>query len=69
MRPRPSWVAGLGAEWAVAKNWTLKTDYMHVGFGGVSTTATAGIPAANNPLTTKSNLNADIVRVGVNYKF
>jgi len=70
------WTVGAGVEYAVAGQWTLKAEYLHVDVGSVS--ASAG--ATNLPppppsgltgavMTTSSRLTADIGRVGLNYRF
>jgi outer membrane immunogenic protein len=72
------WTAGGGIEYAIAPHWSLKAEYLHLDFG--SATASAG--ATNQPppalcpcgftdavLTASTRLRADIVRVGLNYKF
>jgi outer membrane immunogenic protein len=55
------WVAGLGLEFAFADNWTAKAEYLRLNLG--DTTYNTGV----------SNLvignSANIVRLGLNYKF
>jgi opacity protein-like surface antigen len=74
---RPGWVAGVGAEWAVARTWTVKLEYLH--FGLESEAFSGGHfsllgPGANNPVSsvvaaTQSGLSIDTVRVGFNHNF
>ena len=58
------WTAGGGVEYAVADHWTVKAEYLHVGFGNrtVDNLSTFGYG-----LVFKNQL--DIARVGINYKF
>jgi len=68
------WVAGVGAEWGFARNWTARVEYLHldvegatwgfatpIGPGGIAGT---GIFAVN-----EGRLTIDTVRAGVNYLF
>jgi opacity protein-like surface antigen len=74
---RPGWVAGVGAEWAVARTWTVKLEYLR--FGLESEAFSGGHfsllgPGANNPVSsvvaaTQSGLSIDTVRVGFNHNF
>jgi outer membrane immunogenic protein len=66
------WTIGGGAEWMLTRNWTVKAEYLYVDFGHVSASAnvTDGLlPPANSLLTTSSDLTAQIMRVGINYRF
>jgi opacity protein-like surface antigen len=74
---RPGWVAGVGAEWAIARTWTVKLEYLH--FGLESEAFSGGHfsllgPGSNNPVSssvtaTQSGLSIDTVRVGFNHNF
>jgi outer membrane immunogenic protein len=67
-------VVGGGVEWALWRNWSVKTEYLFVNFGSVSTsaslcaTAIGACPGAN-VLTHSVDLKANIARVGLNYQF
>jgi outer membrane immunogenic protein len=76
------WTVGGGVEWAFAENWTFKVEYLFVDlFSGVAcnhgyscgydsptvTNIIPNIPAVNSSQTVQ--LNENIVRVGVNWKF
>ena len=66
------WTAGVGGEWKVTPNWSLKLEYLHVGLPGNSTTMVAVIPPSTPNVTTVyryNNQDYDIVRFGVNYQF
>jgi outer membrane immunogenic protein len=67
------YVVGGGAEWALDRQWSLKTEYLFLNFGSISTSVsdlnTPGSGFGNNALATKVDLDAQIVRVGLNHKF
>jgi outer membrane immunogenic protein len=78
---RPGWVVGAGVEWAFARTWTVKLEYLH--FDTASETLSGGhfnflIPASGgNPsyqasssvTASQSDLTIDTVRVGFNHTF
>jgi opacity protein-like surface antigen len=74
---RPGWVVGAGIEWAVARTWTVKLEYLH--FDTTSETLSSGHfsllgPGVNNPTSAtvtanQGNLTIDTVRVGFNHTF
>jgi opacity protein-like surface antigen len=81
---RAGWVAGVGAEWAFARTWTLKLEYLH--FDTESETINAGHfsyltppiagPPPVGPQTSSSSvtfsqggLTIDTVRIGFNHTF
>jgi outer membrane immunogenic protein len=75
-RMRVGWVAGLGVEWAIARTWTVKLEYLH--FDTEAETLSGGHftfigPAATNPsaslAASQGNLTIDTVRVGFNHTF
>lgn len=66
------WVATAGVEYPIALNWTIDGQYEYVNFGSVTangfiTCGGAGC-AKRSPISTAANLNASIVRFGINYK-
>ena len=67
------YVVGGGAEWALDRQWSLKAEYLFLNFGSISTSVsdlnTPGSGFGNNALATKVDLDAQIVRVGLNHKF
>jgi outer membrane immunogenic protein len=77
---RIGWTIGGGAELALSRNWSLKAEYLHVGFGSVRAsssvfcgpsvaaqcTSGGGLP---NSLVSSGDLSADIMRFGLNYRF
>jgi opacity protein-like surface antigen len=74
---RPGWVVGAGIEWAVARTWTVKLEYLH--FDTTSETLSSGHfsllgPGLNNQTSasvtaSQANLTIDTVRVGFNHTF
>jgi outer membrane immunogenic protein len=59
---RTGWTAGGGIEYAVTGNWTVRAEYLHVGFSDKTAVDPTGYAFAFKN-------SADIGRVGVNYKF
>jgi outer membrane immunogenic protein len=69
---KAGWTVGGGVEFALWQRWTAKVEYLHTDFGSVSTTLTTSkipVVAGPNVMTTSADLQADLVRVGLNYKF
>jgi opacity protein-like surface antigen len=73
---RPGWVVGAGVEWAFARTWTVKLEYLH--FDTVSETLNAGhfnasttplIQASPSVTASQGDLTIDTVRVGFNHTF
>jgi outer membrane immunogenic protein len=62
---RVGFIYGGGAEWAFARAWSVKAEYLRTDLGDK---ATYGVPAF--PLVENVSLkNVNIVRVGLNYRF
>ena len=58
------WTAGAGVEYAFsATNWSMKFEYLYVDLG------TATCDAAHCGTSTNADFQANIVRLGVNYRF
>ncbi len=67
---RTALVIGAGAEWALAPRWTLRAEYLHADFGALSTTGvTTYLDTTSNAITSTAHLSADVVRVGLAYRF
>jgi opacity protein-like surface antigen len=74
-RLRAGWTAGAGVEWAFARTWTVKLEYLH--FDTQAELMTGGrfnfVSAFNQSSTAltaqTSNLTLDTVRIGVNHTF
>ncbi len=67
---RAGWVIGGGIEAALSAKWTLKAEYLYADFGSAATTATVlgNVPGASNQLGFSTQLKANIVRLGLDYK-
>jgi outer membrane immunogenic protein len=65
------WAAGGGVEWAFLPNWTLRAEYLHLQFDGVTEdrSKSGSIPGVFVTSHVSSNTGIDVVRVGVNYLF
>lgn len=63
------WTLGGGLEYAILKNWTVRTEYLYMDLGSESAIAASGVP--NPPFRVGYNwqTTAHILNIGVNYKF
>ncbi len=70
VNPR-GWAAGGGVEWAFLPNWTLRAEYLHLQFDGVTEDRSKSgiIPSLFITSHVSSNVGVDLVRVGMNYLF
>ena len=57
------WTAGAGVEWAFAANWSTKVEYLYTDLGKSTCSA------ASCGVDTDVAFKANIVRVGLNYRF
>jgi outer membrane immunogenic protein len=59
------WTLGGGVEYKIARDWSIKAEYLHFDFGSKNATLTVGggVFSYNNDLT------VDTVKVGINYLF
>jgi outer membrane immunogenic protein len=63
------WVLGVGAEWLVVGNWSLKTEYLHYDLGKHTVSFSDATFAANGAsLEATFKNHDDIVRMGINYR-
>ena len=65
------WAAGGGVEWAFLPNWTLRAEYLHLQFDGITEDRSVQgvvVPVLINTHVS-SSVGVDLVRVGVNYLF
>jgi outer membrane immunogenic protein len=58
----PGWIVGAGVEYALAKNWSVRAEYLHVDLG--RHTWFEGAPWESSSL-----LTSDTLRFGVNFRF
>jgi outer membrane immunogenic protein len=72
---KAGYAIGGGVEAGLWNNWTVKAEYLYVNFGRVSTTSSnfaAFVPAQafpTNVFTHSAELTANLLRLGVNYRF
>jgi outer membrane immunogenic protein len=62
------WTVGTGIEYALSRNWSLKGEYLYVGFPKQTASQfNPGFPAYTG--LAAANLNVSIARAGINYRF
>jgi outer membrane immunogenic protein len=59
------WTAGLGVEYALFTNWSVKAEYLYADLGK----STCAAPTCNPGADVTTTFKANIVRLGVNYRF
>ena len=66
-------VVGGGVEAAVWNGWSIKAEYLYADFGATSTNSnnfvSSGVAIPATSFTHSDNLKANILRVGINYRF
>ena len=71
-RFRLGWTVGAGLEYAYARNWTVRAEYMYVDLGTSSANMVINSsPHAPEytPFATSYDMNAHILRAGLSYRF
>jgi outer membrane immunogenic protein len=71
------WTAGGGIEYAVARSWSVKVEYLHYDLGSMTYASTplanldspGGAPFTTINVSSMANFKGDLVRVGLNYQF
>jgi hypothetical protein len=62
-----------GGEAAVWNGWSIKAEYLYADFGATSTNSnnfvSSGVAIPATSFTHSDNLKANILRVGINYRF
>jgi len=71
---KAGYVIGAGIEYGFASNWTLKGEYLHMGFGNVGSSVGSLVSSRTGVIggdmfTHSANLTVDSARIGVNYRF
>jgi len=66
---RAGYAVGGGVEVPLTDRLSVKADYLHVDFADAAGAVTANSGTAGQVFTHSSNLRADIVRAGLNYRF
>jgi len=63
------WLAGVGFEYAVTNNWTVKLEYDYLGLENRTFIVPAGAPFLVGDTFTTNNRNVQMVKFGFNYLF
>jgi outer membrane immunogenic protein len=63
------YTAGVGAEYAITNNWSVKAEYMHIWLTGSTLNPLANTGFSQTKHIAKIKPGMDIGRVGLNYKF
>jgi outer membrane immunogenic protein len=63
------WTAGGGVEYAIAKCWTIKAEYLFINLGSESVIANPAIPNPPFEEGYSWKTTANIFNIGLNYKF
>ncbi|HEY4142581.1 MAG TPA: outer membrane beta-barrel protein, partial [Pseudolabrys sp.] len=64
------WTLGAGFEMMIARDWSLKAEYLYYDLGSVSYTSTMSTFLVGTPaIQTSARFNGNIARAGVNYHF
>jgi len=70
---KTGWVAGGGMEFALCKHWSVRPEYLHASFGnasGVGTPLTTSLGSfSTSVFQHRADLNTDLVRLALNYRF
>ena len=61
------WAAGIGGAYAVNENWSVRGEWLYTDFGTVRNTWVT--PNGYAAFTTEADTRANLLRVGVDYKF
>jgi opacity protein-like surface antigen len=75
-RLRAGWTAGAGVEWAFARTWTVKLEYLHfdtqselLSSGRLNYAVLPNFQSSSSVTAQTSNLTLDTVRIGLNHTF
>jgi outer membrane immunogenic protein len=67
---KSGWVAGLGAEYMLARNWSVRAEWLHIDLGTISDSlSTVGSSGTIQTAVWSRTERFDQFRVGVNYLF
>lgn len=66
-KTKTGWIAGVGAAYAFANNWSVKGEWLYADFGSISTTVAS--PQGFAGMTTEAKVKTNILRIGVDYRF
>jgi outer membrane immunogenic protein len=70
-RTLTNWAAGGGFEYGIAKNWSLKAEYLYLGVGGRvrDCAQVGGFPPGTIDCSSTKTSGVNTIKVGVNYHF
>jgi outer membrane immunogenic protein len=67
------YAVGAGLEYAIDKNWSIRGEYLHMGFGGQDYDGTGDLTMGGATASIGAHAHVksdyDIARIGVNYRF
>jgi outer membrane immunogenic protein len=66
---RTGWIGGIGLEYAIVSNISVKFEYLHADFGGGTYFSTPINIGGGNVATRVVDLKDDLVRAGLNWRF
>jgi outer membrane immunogenic protein len=74
---KTGYAVGVGGEWMLNPNWTVRAEYLHYGFDGSTGSVPFVVPVGNGctPVgacgwnVSTSRLQFDTIRLGFSYKF
>ncbi len=68
---RTGWAAGVGLEYAMTRNWSLKAEYLYLGLGGTvnNCAQVGGFPPGTIDCTSSTIKGINTFKVGANYHF
>jgi len=64
---RAGWTAGLGAEYKVSTNWSIKGEWLYYDVGHITNISNSPIPPFQSQFDYA--IRGNLLRVGVNYQF
>jgi outer membrane immunogenic protein len=68
-KTRLGWTAGVGTEWAINHNWSLKTEALYMQFEKDQTTYTSQFLSEGTQFRLKNEDSVWVGRIGLNYRF
>jgi len=68
-RTRFGWTGGVGTEWAINQNWSLKSEVLYMQFQKDETTDTSTVIAPDVQTRFKNEDSVWAARIGLNYRF
>jgi outer membrane immunogenic protein len=66
---RWGWTAGVGTEWAINNNWSLKSEVLYLGFTNKETSYLSTVIDSGESFRVDHQDSAWVSRIGVNYRF